>query len=328
MYFDTATIRDAVTGPGTDTRSWIQYGLVDASTAGGHSTRFNDQDGTPLQEGVMVDVTLQPSGLSVPCRIAGQTGGSGEGEYSPFGPGDEVIVAIPDGNERNGCVIIGRLSNGKDVFPSTVAGIDVTKNNVTFRRLKTPYIMETASTWMVRSAATGANFNIDPTGNVMIADGLGSMLALNQSVIALQDGTQSSMLQIDTASKTLTLQSSSGNSSATTFQLDDGGGLSSFMSGGSLALVTSGGGYALGHAVTVEQVIAILKAFMLALAPQGILTGTIVAGLAPTILQLIAATLSGAVLTTTDQGTLNALLAGTPDPTGTKPGFGRPGLLF
>ena len=244
---DAAALRDLVRGPGIDPRQWISYGIVDADSPDAHSVRFNDDNGQALPEGVLVAVTLQPSGIAVTCRVSSLNAGSGEGEFSPYGSGDEVIVAIPEGNERAGCVIIGRLSNAHDVFPQAVAGQDVTNNDTTFRRMKTPYVLETGASYMVRSALTGASLSIDPTGAVIINDGEGAMLALNQSIISLQDKTGAVMLQMDPDALTTTLQADT-----TSFQL--AAGASTFLSSGTLNIGT-GGLPGAGHAITLEQVV-------------------------------------------------------------------------
>jgi hypothetical protein len=244
---DVAALRDLFRGPGMDTRQWVSYGIVDADSPDAHSVRFNDDNGQALPEGVLVGVTLQPSGIAVTCRVSSLNAGSGEGEYSPYGAGDEVLVAIPEGNERAGCVIIGRLSNAHDIFPQAVAGQDVTNNDTTFRRMKTPYVLETGASYMVRSALTGASFSIDPTGAVILNDGEGAMLALNQSVISLQDKTGAVMLQMDPDALTTTLQ-------ADTTSLQLAAGASAFLSSGTLNIGT-GGLPGAGHAITLEQVI-------------------------------------------------------------------------
>lgn len=352
MSMDIATIRDLFSGAGMDTRQWISYGLVDTETSGGPSTRFDDEDGNPLPHGVLVDVTLQPSGISVPCRVLATAGGSGEASFSPFGPGDEVLVGIPDGDERSGCVIIGRFNNAKDTFPRTVAGMDVTQNNVSFHRISTPYIMETASSWMVRSAATGASISIDPTGNVLLADGMGSTIAVNQTVISMQDSTGSALVQIDPVLKSVTLQSSGSESSATTFQLDDAGGTSALMTPGTMNVVTAGGGYALGHAITTEQVMAIVKTYTSIILTQLAAATTVAAtAVGPTppgaaltalaaeyttlslgepgiIIGAVIGAMSGFPLSGGDSGAISGALAIPGNPAGTSPGIGRPGFLY
>jgi hypothetical protein len=332
MSFDESTIQDLFSFPGADTRGWIEYGIVESSSEGGPSVRFNDDDGQPLENGVLVDVTLQPSGITVPCRILSATAGSGEGEFSPFGPGDEVLVGVPDGDERNGCVILGRMSNGKDIFPQAVAGMDVTNNSVTFRRLKTPYIMETAASYMVRQASTGASFSIDPTGNITFGDGAANLLALSHSVISLQEATGSTLLQIDPGAQTLSLQASSSAGSATTLVLDDANG-SVFMTGQTLSLITAGGGYALGHAITMEQVVCMFKAFCIAVgtANPAVLTGAALAALATTgvLFPGMVAKLDASVLVPPlDTAAVLLALQHTPDAAGISPGFGRAGLMY
>jgi len=351
---DIATIRDLYSGAGMDTRQWMSYGLVSDATDDEPSVLFDDEEGNPLPHGVLILVKMVPSGIVVPCRVLATAGGSGEGSFSPFGPGDEVLVGIPDGDEKSGCVILGRFNNGKDTFPRTVAGMDVTKNNVSFHRIATPYIMETASSWMVRSAATGASISIDPIGNVLLADGMGSTIAVNQTVISMQEASGGALIQIDPVLKSVTLQSSGGESSATTFQLDDTGGASSLMTGGTMNIVTAGGGYAMGHAITTEQVMQITKALTQILiavigtastaaaaplvgpSPQGAAALTalgaalsILSTIEPfSIVSSVISALSGNALIVGDIQAIAGGLAFPPDPSGSNAGIGRPGFLI
>jgi hypothetical protein len=248
---DIASLRDLFSGPGVDTRSWLEYGQVQPDSGDSHSVRFNDEDGNPLPQGVMVDVKLQPGGIILPCRVGGHLAGTGEAEYSPFGPGDEVLVAIPSGDERQGGVIISRLTNTYDTFPRQVAGQDVTLNNVTFKRLKTPYILETAASYLVRSALTGAQLAMDASGNLFFSDGEGSLLSISQSVITLQTPKGEALLQIDPVGFSVALQSN-----ATSLVLDDANG-SNFLSGNTLSIGTLGINPGQ-HAVTLEQVLGII----------------------------------------------------------------------
>src|SRR5271154_424606 len=151
--------------PGADTRQWASYGLVKVSTPGANSVLFNDEQGNPRPYPVVL-VTLQPSGIDVPCRIASQTAGEGTGEWHPFVDGDEVLVAIPQGNERSGCAIIGRFSNGRDAFPTSVAGSDPTQNNVAFKRVQEPYILESGTAILFRTANTEAFFSLASNGDI------------------------------------------------------------------------------------------------------------------------------------------------------------------
>ena len=190
-------IRDIAAHPGADTRQWISSGIVAADTPGSRSIRFNDENGAALSHGVLITVHLYPSDITVSCRVAGQCAGDGEADWMPFIAGDEVIVAIPEGCERSGCVIIGRLNQKQDKFPSMVAGNDVTQNTFGFRRIRVPYILETASGYMVRHAQTGANLTIDQTGNIFLSDGSGNQLILNTNLTKLGLGDNSASLIFD-----------------------------------------------------------------------------------------------------------------------------------
>jgi len=259
---DIASFRDLFAGPGNDTRSWVEYGQVQPDSGDSHSVRFNDEDGNPLPQGVMVDVKLQPSGIVLPCRVGGNVAGTGEAEYSPFGPGDEVLVLIPGGDERNGAVIISRLTNTYDTFPRQVAGMDVTQNNFTFKRLQTPYVIETGSSYMIRSALTGAQIAVDATGNLFLSDGEGASLSIAQTAITLQEQTGTTLLQIDPAGLSIALQSN-----ATTLVLDDANG-STFLSGNSLSIGTLGINPGQ-HAITLEQVLGLIANTICVLAVEG-----------------------------------------------------------
>src|SRR5262245_23950415 len=104
-----------------DMRQWCSYGTVDPETDDEKSVEFTDDYG-PL-----VNVTIQPSGLPVRCRVASFVAGAGEGEWYPYIAGDEVIVMFPGGSELN-AVIVGRLSNGLDKPAASVGGADPTEN--------------------------------------------------------------------------------------------------------------------------------------------------------------------------------------------------------
>ncbi len=61
-----------------------------------------------------------------------------------------MILAIPEGNERAGCVILGRLCNGIDKFPmKSIAGQDPTTNTFAFSRRRTPKVEEVNGPWLI-----------------------------------------------------------------------------------------------------------------------------------------------------------------------------------
>jgi hypothetical protein len=311
-------IAELAKGP-HDTRQWLTHGIVEPDTTDSHSVMFNDPDGNPLPNGILVMVKLVSRGMVVPCRIASHAAGEGEGEYCPFGPGDEVLVGIADGDERSGCYIVGRMSNSADVFPTTVAGQDVTNNSISFKRIITPYIVETASSLQFRQAKTGASWSIDPLGNIIFSDGEGNLLTLSESVLMLQESTGSALLQIDVEKKTIALQSGQ-----TSLLLDDANG-GQFMTPGILQLVTSGGGYAAGHGVTLEQVVILIESALIAFG-----AGLTPPALPPVVLAAMALAIpaAGALPLGTLAPLITIGLQSPPDPSGSIPGIGRPGFLY
>jgi hypothetical protein len=112
----------------------------------------------------------------------------------------------------------------------------------------------------------------------------------------------------------------------TRFVLDESD--STFQTAGTLAIGTSGSP-ATGHAVTLEQVIVLLRAFSVALSTQipAVITG---AGLLAQfdVIMNMALPAAGALPIAPYLAALQGALAIPQDPTGTLPGVGRPGLRF
>lgn len=152
--------------PGNDPREWVCFGTVRGGTT--------EDDPCVEFEGdqPLVRVLLHPSLREVRARVAMDVAGDGEAAWHPFIPDDEVIVVIAEGHERAGCVIIGRLCNAIDKFPSgSIAGQDPRKNNFAFRRTKTPVVHELNGPLMQRSAATGGFISIDDAGVLTLRAG-------------------------------------------------------------------------------------------------------------------------------------------------------------
>jgi hypothetical protein len=159
-------IAAGMAAPGNDTREWVSYGVVRGGmTEDDPCVEFeNDQ---PL-----VRVMLQPSLKEVRARVAMRTAGNGEADWHPFIPGDEVICLLPEGTERAGAVILGKLCNAIDKFPSgSIAGQDPRKNAFAFRRTRTPVIEELNGPVMLRSALTGGFISIDDAGVLTLRGG-------------------------------------------------------------------------------------------------------------------------------------------------------------
>lgn len=339
MEFDHTTIAESMQVPGIDPRLWISYGLVADEKDGQKSVLFDDADGNPLPFPIVM-VTLQPSGTTVPCRVASDVAGDGEGAWYPFIAGDEVLVAIPQGNEREGCAIIGRFNQRKDSWPRRVAGQDPTGNTFAFKRTIAPFIHETVGGYLIRSASTSAFFGIDPTGQLTFANGDSSMLHIGNDFLGLATGDNAVIVQLNPADSSLFLQ-------ADKTQLRMTSDMTSLLTPGQLALMTAGTSpLALGHAMTVEQlavvVLATLIAYNGALAtaiaavPTNPLTPTALAAVYTTLaVPATAAALASGILeaaSTTPlapvQAAVATALALPPDETGLIPGLGKAGFLF
>lgn len=179
---DARTLAEGLRAPGMDTRQWCSYGLVTAGGADQNIVEFDETEGVPF-----VHVLLEPSKVPVRCRVGSACAGNGEGEWNPFVEGDEVMVLIPEGNERAGCVIVCKLNNAIDRFPmESVAGQDPTTNSFAFQRRRTPFIQEFAGPLFLRTALSEAFISIDAAGTVLIRDGENSAFQMSPDLIGMQ----------------------------------------------------------------------------------------------------------------------------------------------
>jgi hypothetical protein len=252
---DAGHSRDLATGGDL---AWTVLGLVEAEAGDQRSVSFTDESGAPWPLGARVMVKLVPSGQVVPCRVANQCAGDGEGEWHPFTGGDEVIVLIPNGDEKNGGVIVGRLNQSFDVMPAAVAGQDVTQNTVAFKRVLAPYVLESGTSLILRVASTGAALTLDPTGNTYLSAGGGAALFMRSDAVSLQLADAEAAFQLDPADGSATILAGGGN---TVFRAD--GAADSYQTAGTLSLST-GGNAGVNHAISTEAVLAIFEAFLLA----------------------------------------------------------------
>jgi hypothetical protein len=314
--FDWGTAPQAMSVPGIDPRQWVSFATVDQETDSQKSVEFTDEYG-PL-----VSVTLRPSGTPARCRVAHEVAGNGEGEWFPFIGGDEVIVLVPEGDETAGCTIVGRLNQEIDAWPKQVAGMDSTANNFAFRRLRTPYVIETAASYLIRSATTGAFMGISQTGALTFSNADNAFLALGADLLGMQNADGDVLLQIDVGAKQIVLEAA-----GTKMVLDAAA--SSLYTTGTLALGTSGN-QASEHATSVESVLVLLEALLTAIGSTmpGPLTG---AGLAAAAIPLVGAAVTAAAALPLDPAVvlpaLTAALA-VPKVPGATPGVAAPGLLI
>lgn len=179
---DQTTMGQAVKQAGIDPRQWVSIGLVTAGGEGDDIVVFDEDEGQPL-----VRVLLEPTKIPVRARVGAQVAGNGEGDWHPFVEGDEVVVVVPEGNERAGCVIICRLSNGIDKFPmQSVAGQDPTTNTFAFSRRRTPRVEENAGPFLYRSSISESLISMDTSGVFTVRTGDASALQMSPDVIGFQ----------------------------------------------------------------------------------------------------------------------------------------------
>jgi hypothetical protein len=204
---DQSTAAQAFRQPGIDPRQWVSIGLVTAGGQDDDIVVFDEDEGQ-----VLVRVLLEPTKVQVFARVGAQVAGNGEAEYFPFVEGDEVVVVIPEGDERAGAVIISRLNNGIDKFPmQSVAGQDPTTNSFAFRRTRTPFVDERAGPILLRSALTGAMFSIDSSGVITLRDGESSAFQMSPDVIGIQgpssdDSPPEFLMQLNLTDRQFSLQ--------------------------------------------------------------------------------------------------------------------------
>lgn len=336
MTFDAARASRAFNGH--DPRQWVSYATVDPETPDQPSVRFKGDDGKPLPYGPLVNVTLQPSGIALPARVMGAVAGDGEAEYYPFVAGDEVVVLLPEGDERAGAMIIGRMNQELDAWPLAVAGQDSTLNKFGFRRMRAPFIVETSAAYLIRSATTGAQIGLDPLGQVIINDGDQGMMVLGAEAMGFTAGDGESFVNVFPPSKEVFM-----GAGAASFLLNATE--SKFISEGAISFATNGAA-SNQTAVTAEQVAAVLINLVCALAAAAAFNPLFVPT-PPTIGAIVASALSalgGASPTTVVPGGNFAAYVGTVfgpggalaaaaanpfapvDATGLIPGFGRPGF--
>ena len=230
--------------------------------------------------GPLVRVALQPSRVSVLCRLLQRSAGPGEGEYRTFVAGEQVVVAVV-GGPRGDCVLLGKLSSAADPWPTKVAGLDSTENKFAFERCLTPYLFECAGRWLVRDTKTKALLTIADDGSVLVRDASGAGLALSADAFSVQDSTGKFALQLDFSGGRATVQvkdavlslaSSSASPSSSALAVP-----------GQLS-ISAAGQPAHEHACSTEAVANILVQVLLALgaANPGPLLGAALTGLAPT----------------------------------------------
>lgn len=328
---DQMTAAQAFSQPGIDPRQWVSFGLV---TAGDNPdvpepVVFDEDEGQPL-----VRVTLEPSKVPVMCRVASMLAGDGEGEWNPLVVGDEVIVVIPEGDERAGGVILGKLNNRLDKFPfESVAGQDPKENGFAFRRRRTPYVEEFAGPILLRSALSEGFISLDAAGVITLKGVENVVLGMDADQFTVQgpssdESPPEHILQINWTDSQFTLQV--GPDTLLTFGES---GTNLWKVPGALAISASGS-EAAEHLVTTEALANILAAFAISV-------GAFVPATTPTLADPILAGVFAAALSSgsyasfplTQAAVFSGFAAHPPKPPASPttgqiaPGLGCPGLL-
>lgn len=107
---DVQRLARAVSGPGIDTRSWLHSGTVGVAGEGGEF-RTDDPESVYVDRlGAVVRVRLEPGGEIVTARYHGISCGRFGFILVPIRPGDEVLVAVPDGDFNSPSITVIALA--------------------------------------------------------------------------------------------------------------------------------------------------------------------------------------------------------------------------
>jgi phage baseplate assembly protein gpV len=239
--FDGSDFGQAVARPGMDTRTFTSIGIVENAIGGTSPVDFSN--GYPL-----VNVRMHPSDNAVRCRVAGAHAGVGEGHWTPVQAGDEVVVLVPSGDEREGGIIVGHMNNGVDTFPNVVAGLDVTQNDVSVQRTIPNTILEFENGWMILNDATQAQLAMDGTGNWSMQSGEGDYVRLDSGGIHCVSESNGFSIQVGGGKQSVMIDPATG-----TIFVNNGGGL---------VMIGAAGAQPTDHVATIEGVCNLIAGFM------------------------------------------------------------------
>jgi len=317
------------------TTQWVSYGIVDAQGAGDEKPITFDKTFGPL-----VDVKLQPSADQVRCRVSSWCAGRGEGSYYPFIDGDEVLVVMPEGSGRGNPVIIGRLNNEIDAFPTVVAANEPSGNKFGFERIRAPYVVEFAAAYVMRNAITGSLLNFGADGTITAKDGYSDVLHMGPDFVGLQATDDTSTSPFAVPGSTLLVLQLNKQDACIDLQIQGSTQLkltkeNSFLaSNGTFTVQTAGMPIAAEHVITTEATLNLLNAVLTGLgalslpgALAGLLDPVTRSGILAAAIAYAAAPATGAILPPVAGALTTAMLAKLPNPTGLIPGVGCPGFL-
>lgn len=113
---DWASIAEALARPGMDPREWLCWGTVATMDDEGDAHYDDPHAIHQGPEGVEVDVYLETLDKLVTCHYPGIQGGGRVYVGAPIGPGDRVVVGMPEG-DTGGCVILAIGNGASDPVP-------------------------------------------------------------------------------------------------------------------------------------------------------------------------------------------------------------------
>ena len=113
---DWASIAEALARPGMDPREWLCWGTVATMDDEGKAHYDDPHAVHQGPEGVEVDVYLETLDKLVTCHYPGIQGGGRVYVGAPIGPGDRVVVGMPEG-DTGGCVILAIGNGASDPVP-------------------------------------------------------------------------------------------------------------------------------------------------------------------------------------------------------------------
>jgi len=219
-----------------------------------------------------VDVTLKPSDFPARARVGMIAAGAGEAAYFPFVGGDEVLVALPEGDVRAGAVIIARLNNRFDQFPTgSVGGKDPATNAFGMIRTRSALTIESGASIMLRSATEGAFLLLDAKGNVTLRDGAKGVLQMSADVFGYQDENTDVIFQFDLSGLRMNLMV--GDASMILSGNGSGSNPQSYLGVPSSFTVATAGldmNNAVEHVLTTEALCNLLTNVLLAIAPVAV----------------------------------------------------------
>lgn len=175
---DFAKQREAIKGPGADTRYWVSLGTVGVQKDDGTVDATDPQAVVITPRGVFVDVFLQPLGAWVTARLQLGVGGRSCSIMAPIRAGDEVVVVLADGGLVTP-VIVAILNNATGKLP-----LEQSDNKPVFRNDRLSIFAKDVPVEI--RTASGARAILKTDGEVVIEPAAGKLVKIGSDTAPLQ----------------------------------------------------------------------------------------------------------------------------------------------